>query len=153
MMDGKCLFIDTNILIYSSNELSPWQEAAEKALQKARDQSYNVCISQQVLREYLAGATRIKSLGETITLKMILENLAHYQKHFTVLNETRDIFSQLIDLVQEIPVAGKQIHDANIVATMLVYGIEHLLTHNIDDFKRFSKKIHLLPLEEWTSSR
>jgi len=36
------------------------------------------------------------------------------------------------------------VHDANIVATMLTYGIDTLLTLNIDDFKRFADKIMLL---------
>jgi predicted nucleic acid-binding protein len=35
------------------------------------------------------------------------------------------------------PIGGKQVHDANIVATMLVYGIPCLLTHNAKDFERF----------------
>ncbi len=36
---------------------------------------------------------------------------------------------------------------ANIVATMQAYGIRHLLTHNTDDFKRFSGLITVLPIE------
>ena len=35
-------------------------------------------------------------------------------------------------------------HDANLVATMLAYGIDTLLTFNIDDFKRFGDKIKLV---------
>jgi predicted nucleic acid-binding protein len=42
--------------------------------------------------------------------------------------------------------AEKQVHDANITATMLVYGIESLLTHNIADFQRFSHLITVVPL-------
>ena len=38
--------------------------------------------------------------------------------------------------------------DANIIATMLVYGIERLLTHNTADFARFARYITVLPLEE-----
>lgn len=41
-----------------------------------------------------------------------------------------------------------QVHDANIVATMLAYGIPRLLTHNVDDFKRFAHLIAVLPLVE-----
>jgi hypothetical protein len=38
------------------------------------------------------------------------------------------------------------VHDANIVATMQVYGIRQLLTHNADDFTRFSAFITVVPL-------
>ena len=41
---------------------------------------------------------------------------------------------------------GRQVHDANIVATMLVYGILPLLTNTTEDFTRFSSFIRLLPL-------
>ena len=34
-------------------------------------------------------------------------------------------------------IGGKKIHDANIVATMLAYGIPAILTHNTNDFERF----------------
>ncbi len=43
---------------------------------------------------------------------------------------------------------GKQIHDANIVATMQVYNISHLFTLNIADFMRFSSFITLIELDE-----
>ena len=39
------------------------------------------------------------------------------------------------------PIGGKQVHDANIVATMLVYGIPCLLTHNARDFERFGDMV------------
>ena len=50
----------------------------------------------------------------------------------------------------EYPTLGKQVHDANIVATMLAHGIDMLLTLNVDDFKRFEDKITLISLEEKT---
>lgn len=54
--------------------------------------------------------------------------------------------AELLNLLREFPVGGKQIHDANIVATMLVHDIDTLVTQNIEDFKRFSGKIGLIPL-------
>ena len=50
-------------------------------------------------------------------------------------------------VMEEIPSGGKQVHDANIVATMLVYGIPQLFTHNTSDFARFSGLITVLPLQ------
>ena len=41
---------------------------------------------------------------------------------------------------------GKQIHDANIVATMLAYNIPCLLTHNVKDFKRFEGIIEIVSI-------
>ena len=53
----------------------------------------------------------------------------------------------LVDLVRSIVVAGRQIHDANIVATMRAHGVRRLLTHNTDDFVRYNHLITVVPLE------
>ncbi|BBO19276.1 type II toxin-antitoxin system VapC family toxin [Candidatus Brocadia pituitae] len=55
---------------------------------------------------------------------------------------------KLGELVQQYHVSGKQVHDANLVATMLVHGIHSLLTCNVDDFKRYKGLIKILLLEE-----
>ena len=61
--------------------------------------------------------------------------------------ETAAVTARLLQLIKEYPTGGKQIHDANIVATMLVNGIDTLLTQNIDDMKRFENEITLIPLK------
>lgn len=54
--------------------------------------------------------------------------------------------ARLLALLAEIPTHGRRSHDANIVATMLVYGAGRLLTHNVEDFVRFAAVIEVLPL-------
>ncbi len=39
---------------------------------------------------------------------------------------------------------GRQVHDANIVATMLAHGETRLLTANRSDFRRFEPRIELV---------
>ena len=41
-------------------------------------------------------------------------------------------------------VSGRQIHDANIVATMLAHGEHRLLTFNAADFRRYGNRIELV---------
>ena len=43
-----------------------------------------------------------------------------------------------------VPVGGKQVHDANIVATMLAHGERRLLTLNTGDFRRYGGRIELV---------
>jgi predicted nucleic acid-binding protein len=57
---------------------------------------------------------------------------------------------KLLALSGQVNIGGKQVHDANIVATMQVYGIRRLLTHNTSDFVRFSAFITVVPLESVT---
>ena len=48
-------------------------------------------------------------------------------------------------LVSSVAVAGKQIHDTNIVAMMLAHSVQELLTHNVKDFARFARFIMVVP--------
>jgi len=57
-----------------------------------------------------------------------------------------DVAQQLHALLVVGDTRGKQIHDANIVATMLARGIRTLLTNNVADFARWGHLIELLPL-------
>ena len=141
------LFVDTNVLIYATNESSLWHGLAHAALQEARQLGIEL-ISTQVLREYLAAATRLSGTGSGILLADIFENLQTFQRDFTVVEDTRVVLATLINLAQNVSVAGKQVHDANIVAVMQVYGIRHLLTNNGDDFARFAQFLTVVPLED-----
>ena len=54
--------------------------------------------------------------------------------------------ADLLTLCLTIPLGGKQVHDANIVATMQAHGIGKLLTHNTVDFARYQHLITVIPL-------
>jgi predicted nucleic acid-binding protein len=85
---------------------------------------------------------------EGLPLPKILENVRIFRNEFTVVEDNPFVLDALIEILKTIPVAGKQVHDANIVATMQVHGINHLLTHNTADFNRFFALITVLPLEQ-----
>jgi len=40
-------------------------------------------------------------------------------------------------------VKGKQVHDANVVATMRANGISRLATFNVGDFQRYQEEIRV----------
>ncbi len=65
---------------------------------------------------------------------------------FMIADETAQVTHELVKLIQKTPLGGKQIHDANIVATMLVYEINTLLTTNLADMKRFEPQIKISAL-------
>lgn len=51
---------------------------------------------------------------------------------------------RLLALVDEIDCLGKQLHDANVVATMLAHGIDTLVTLNAADFARYEQHVSVL---------
>jgi len=70
-----------------------------------------------------------------------------FQSQFRVTEDGPQVTEKLLELMEQVAIGGKQVHDANIVATMLVHGVHNLLTHNTGDFARFSQFITVLPLE------
>ncbi len=91
-------------------------------------------------------ASRSTGTEKPVPWDMILKNYESFQKHFILLGEDRDTVNELRQLLSKIPAAGKQVHDANIVATMLAHNIPCLLTNNTADFARYSQLITVIPL-------
>lgn len=141
----KRLFVDTNVLIFATNSASPWHLPASIILQEARRLGVELIVSPQVIREYLVAATRPGS-NATLPLAAVLTNVRTFQTDFQVVEDNALVSAKLADLVSQVTVGGKQIHDANVVATMQIHNINHLLTHNVADFTRFAHLITVLPL-------
>lgn len=138
------VFVDTNVLIYATNSASSWYQLADQTLHDAHRQGIELVISPQILREYIAAATRPAS--QMLPLSTILANIHTFQTGFRLIEDNAQVSARLVQLVTQVSVAGKQVHDANIVATMQTHGISHLLTHNIADFNRFGHLITIVPL-------
>lgn len=144
--DVEPVFIDTNILVYASTVRSPLHQVARQALQERYDSGAELWISRQILREYLATLTRSQSFTDPLPVETLLEEIQVYQSRFRVAEDNAQVTASLLALMQQVSVGGKQVHDANIVATMQACGIEQLLTHNTIDFERFAALITVLPL-------
>ena len=76
----------------------------------------------------------------------IFENVRLFRRTFEIFEDRSIVLDHLLELLENIPTAGRQIYDANIVATMQAHGIRSLLTHNTADFNRFSQLIELFDI-------
>lgn len=144
-MDGDPTLVDTNILVYSTDLDSPFRHAAEEKLISLRQQGAELWITRQVIREYIA--TRTRADGPDV-LPAVLEDVQRFAVRYRIAEDGPGATERLFFLLRQAPSAGKQIHDANLVATMLQAGVSRLLTHNLDDFKRFERWITIVPLLE-----
>ena len=90
------------------------------------------------MREYLAVATRPADRnGLGLKLSDALGNVRAIRERTTLLAEDPKVAERLLGLLADVEAGGKQVHDANVVATMLVHGIAVIVTMNLDDFARF----------------
>lgn len=143
---GSSIFVDTNVLVFSTNAMSPSHLQALNALQHARNAGMELIISPQILREYLSAATRPLPRGSGMSVPSALTNFRLFQTQYRIVNDNQAVLHNLDNLLQNFVGSGKQIYDANIVATMQVYGITRLLTNNVADFNRFASLITVVPL-------
>ncbi len=141
-MGDKALFVDTNILVYANVIETPFHDQALVAINTAYQENRTIWINRQVIREYLATLTRPQAF-DNLPKEIVLEQVAQFIKKLEVADDTPNVSEQLLQLLADLKVGGKQIHDANIVATMLAYDIPCLLTHNVKDFKRFEEIIEI----------
>ncbi len=79
-----------------------------------------------------------------MTREDALEDVSRLLRSFEVLEDGPRVTEWLVGLCREVPVGGRQIHDANIVATMLAHGERRLLTFNDADFRRYGDRIELV---------
>ena len=138
------MFIDTNVLIKARFLEAPDHDIARQRLSIALQEPEALRISRQVVREYLAVVTRPHSWPVAITREEALDEASRLLGSFEVLEAGPIVTESLLALCREVSVGGRQIHDANIVATMLAHGERRLLTFNISDFRRFEDRIELI---------
>lgn len=141
------IFIDTNVLVYANLAQSPLNSLAVQRLAALNTQGIDLWISRQALREYLSAMTRPGDLTGTIRIESLVADVRYFANRFHMAEDSPDVTTHLLNLMEQIPIGGRQVHDANIVATMRVHSIGRLLTHNTDDFARFSHLIEVIPLQ------
>lgn len=142
------VFIDTNILVYGTTLDSPFYEVSVNKLAKLSEEGRVLCISNQIIREFLGVTTRLDIRRGKYNPTLLEEEVTEFEKRFYVVEENRETRKRLLSLLKYAVAGGKQVHHANIAATMLHYGISKLLTHNVVDFKRFGNLIEIIPLLE-----
>ena len=122
---------------------APAHHLAAAALQRLSSQG-PVAITRQILREYLAVVTRPQSWAAPMPLPQALAQSEEIRQRFIVLEDGPDVWTQFRMLASRFNFGGKQVHDANIVATMLAHGETRLLTFNAKDFQRFEPLIEII---------
>lgn len=131
--------VDTNILLRLVQKNSPMHLDTQRAILKLKKQGKFLCIIPQNIIEFWAVATRpLDKNGLGLSITQAEEESEKLKKIFILELDTPQIFTKWESLVIKHQVMGKQVHDARLVAAMVAHNITHLLTFNVDDFKRFS---------------
>lgn len=137
---GDLVFVDTNVLLTATDTSRQNHEAARRLIAESGSRGLHLAASGQILREYLAVATRpIDANGLGLDTRDAIANVKAFQRYVGMYEETVETANRLRRLGLKHHLRGKRFHDANIVATMSVHGIHALVTDNVRDFASFSE--------------
>jgi len=125
---------------------SPFHDAVKPRLAELEASGSELWTSRQVLREFLAVMSRGTGLSAAPPMAELLADVEHFSNRLFIAEDGPAVTQQLAQLLSTVSCAGKQVHDANIVATMKANGIRRLLTHNLTDFQRFADHVMVEPL-------
>jgi predicted nucleic acid-binding protein len=143
--------IDTNLLIYAHNQDSPFNETAsafmEKVLnEKDEEGKLTVCLSSQVLMEFVNAITR-HNLEHPLSLSEAIEVVNDYlETGIRVINQKESQLRTFLELLSSVT-TRKKVFDIAIAATLKDNGITGLYTVNVADFEEFEFLTVINPLE------
>jgi predicted nucleic acid-binding protein len=149
-MASQACFVDTNVLVFAASSTAPLHQRASEELRRRGESGQELWVSRQVLREYLATLSRPQTFAKPRQARELVSDIRYFLSHFQVAEEGSAVTEKLLELIETVEIGGKQVHDANVVATMLAGGIPTLLTDNVGDFVRFRDVIQVVPLDPGT---
>ncbi len=131
--------LDSGILLRLVDTNDVQHSLVRHAVRVLGDQEENVFIATQNVAEFCNVATRPIAnnglgLSPTETLTLLTKDIEPISK---VLVERETSYHELKRLIATYSVRGKQVHDARLVAMMLAWQIENILTLNDRDFRRY----------------
>lgn len=139
--------LDTNVLLAATDEGRIEHADAVEAVNEWPASGLVLYTSGQILREYLVVSTRPQAVnGLGLTIADAVANVRAFRTRLRLLAEEVKVTERLLELLEVVDCSGKQVHDANLVATMLVHGIGTVVTSNVTDFVRFSRHVQVCGL-------
>lgn len=127
--------LDTNILLYLVNPDSPQHGLAVSKVEEILRATGTAWLAAQVLYEFWVVTTRpaaVNGLGWTAA--EAYDAITVFRRRFTILPEPEEVVVEWLRIVAAGSLKGKRVHDAHLLATLAVHGIERLLTFNPSDF-------------------
>ena len=103
------MFVDTNILVNARIREAPHHDSARANLERVLRGPEPLCISRQVMREYLAVVTRPHAGPVPITRGEALDDIRRLEGAFQVLEDGARVAETLVSLCREVAVGGRQI--------------------------------------------
>lgn len=131
--------VDTNVLLRLAHEQHPQHELIATALRRLVARQVELCFTPQNLGEFWNVSTRPRERnGLGLSIEETEAQIESIERRMSILDEDRRVYLAWRRLLVARNVRGVQVHDAHLAAVLEVHGVDHLLTFNGPDFKRFT---------------
>jgi toxin-antitoxin system PIN domain toxin len=129
--------VDSNLLVYTYREDSPWHNAAYARIIELAEGSVAWAVPWPCIHEFLSIVTHPRIYAPPTPLEKAIDQVGAWLKspNLVLLSESEDYWPQLRSILQTGRVSGPQVHDARVAALCQQHGVNELWT--IDrDFSR-----------------
>lgn len=134
--------VETNLLLLSVQPHHPMYADTLNAISTIRGAELELFITSQNLIEFWRSATRsAQRNGLGLTIAEARTELERLEGFFLVLEDVPEIYPEWKRLILQYGVIGVNVHDARLVASMLVNRLTHILTFNVRDFNRYASEV------------
>ena len=133
--------VDTNILLRIAHRSDERNTLVRSCVNILKNKGDLLQTTMQNFAEFWNVSTRpIDRNGLGLTLVETDDLLRELESVIPLLPDLPSVYAEWRELVVNYGVSGVQVHDARLVATMLVHGVTHILTFNTSDFARYRSK-------------
>ena len=130
---------DTNILLRIAHRTDVLFPIVRASVHELWAKGHRLQTTLQNCAEFWNVSTRpINQNGLGLTLAETDDLLSELELAFPLLPDLPPVYAKWRELVMDYGVSGVQVHDARLVATMIVHGVTHILTFNTSDFVRYA---------------
>lgn len=141
----SCL-IDTNILLRITRRIDPYHPLIDAALAQLAEQNTILYYTHQNVAELWNVMTRpVSHNGFGLTVAEAEREVRTVEAGMNLLPDNESVYREWRRIVVEYGIAGVQVHDARLAATMLVHQVRHILTLNAADFIRYQGLMAIHP--------
>jgi predicted nucleic acid-binding protein len=141
-MIATAYLADTNILLRIARRDEPDHHIVDGALAKLFGFQVALCYTHQNLAEFWNVCTRpVDRNGFGLSIEAAELESKNIERAMVFLPDSEAVYHKWRQLIVEYRVSGLRVHDARLVASMLVHNISHLLTLNAQDFQRYTRLI------------
>jgi hypothetical protein len=130
--------VDTNILVYSVREDSPWHRAAIECLRGLAEGDSSWAIAWPCIHEFIAVVTHPRIYKPPTPLREALLQVDYWMESpgLRLLGEGPGYWNHLKDMLDAGKAVGPMVHDGHIMAICRDHGVREIWTSD-RDFTRF----------------